>query len=78
MDYGHPLEMLPVLVSSLQQRFEGLAVYAGSECLIVETTCQVLGRVHVGMSRLPADHTIERLLAGTVLAGHRMTALALL
>jgi hypothetical protein len=72
------LEILPVLVSSLQQRFDGLAVYAGSEFLIVETTCQVLGCVHVGMIRMPADHTTERLLAATVLAGHLMTALALL
>jgi hypothetical protein len=68
VDYGHPLEILPVLVlvSSLQQRLDGLAVYAGSEFLISETTGQVLGRVHVGMIRLPADHTTERLLAGTL------------
>jgi hypothetical protein len=28
LDYGQPLRILPVLVSSRQERFDGLSVYA--------------------------------------------------
>jgi len=63
-------------VSSCQERWQRLAVCAGRELLIAQTTRQVLCRVHVGRRGGPADRTAKRLLAGTVLAGDVMTARA--
>jgi hypothetical protein len=79
LDDGQPVLIVhPLLVSSVQERFHGLAVCAGSESLITQAMCQVFCCVQIGMGRVPAAHTTERLLVRTVLTGRIMTALALL
>src|SRR5690242_10500110 len=65
-------------MSSVQEGSDCLAVCAGSQLLIVQATRQVLCRVHIGMSGVPADHTTERLLVRTVLAGDMVTVMAFL
>src|SRR5262245_41916426 len=79
VDDGQPLLILhPLLVSSVQERFTGLAVCAGSEILIAQAICPVFCCVQLGMGGVPADHTTARLLVPTVLTGRIMTAMAFL
>ena len=46
--------------------------------MIVQATRQIFCRVYVGMGGVPADPTAKRVLAGSVLPGHKMTVLAFL
>ena len=64
MDYGHPVVVMPRLVSPVQQRVDGLPFRTGGELVIMETARQVFCRGHVSMARVPADPTTERLLGG--------------
>jgi hypothetical protein len=77
LDDGQPVLVVPVLVSSCQECGNHLVVCADGELVIGQTTGQVLGRVHVGMLCVPADHTAERLLVRTVLAGDTRTVACL-
>src|SRR5215472_11575830 len=79
LDDGQPVLVLhPLLVPSLQERFDRLAVCTGGYLLIAQTPCQVLCCIHVGMMGVPTDHTTERLLVRPILAGHVMTTMAFL
>lgn len=74
MDYGHPLERLPYLVTLLQKRLDVLAALARLEGCIPQARRQIKRRVDIGMAGPPADPTTERLLCWPVLAGCIVTA----
>jgi len=57
-------------MSLVEQRVEGLAVWAGGELVICQTTCQILCRSDAGLVGVPRPPA-QRLLGGAGSGGTR-------
>jgi hypothetical protein len=78
MDYGQPLFLHPDLVSLGEYGLDRHAIRTRHQRLVIQPMRQILCRVDVGMRRVLADLTTERLLFGAVLASDMVTAMAFL